>query len=133
MFSYSLDTINEAAAWLDKNITYPIISFQGPMGIGKTTLISALLDLWQTETGVSSPTFSLVNEYLTHKKGLVYHFDFYRLNSETEASDIGVEEYLDSGNICLLEWAEKIPSLLPNEIHRIKIEDEGNNRILSIT
>ena len=82
---------------------------------------------------VSSPTFSIVNEYKTYSKDLLFHFDFYRLNSVEEALDIGVEEYLDSGNICLIEWGERIKSLLPENIYTIVIElNEDNSRTLKI-
>ena len=133
VFKYHLDEIKSAADYLDKNIQSSVICFNGPMGAGKTTLISALCNKWNVKDQVSSPTFSIVNEYETYAKDLLFHFDFYRLNSVEEALDIGVEEYLDSGNICLIEWGERIKSLLPDNIYTIVIElNEDNFRTLKI-
>ena len=133
VFKYHLDEIKSAADYLDKNIKSSVICFNGPMGAGKTTLISALCSKWNVKDQVSSPTFSIVNEYQTYAKDLLFHFDFYRLNSVEEALDIGVEEYLDSGNICLIEWGERIKSLLPDNIYTIEIElNEDNFRTLKI-
>ena len=133
VFKYHLDEIKSAADYLDKNIQSSVICFNGPMGVGKTTLISALCSKWNVKDQVSSPTFSIVNEYETYAKDLLFHFDFYRLNSVEEALDIGVEEYLDSGNICLIEWGERIKSLLPDNIYTIEIElNEDNFRTLKI-
>ena len=133
VFKYHLDEIKSAADYLDKNIQTSVICFNGPMGVGKTSLISALCSKWNVKDQVSSPTFSIVNEYKTYAKGLFFHFDFYRLNSVEEALDIGVEEYLDSGNICLIEWGGRIKSLLPDNICTIEIVlNEDNFRTLKI-
>ena len=132
-FKYHLEEIKSAADYLDKNIQTSVICFNGPMGAGKTTLISALCSKWSVKDQVSSPTFSIVNEYKTYAKGLFFHFDFYRLNSFEEALDIGVEEYLDSRNICLIEWGERIKSLLPDNMCTIEIAlNEDNFRTLKI-
>ncbi|WP_337042392.1 tRNA (adenosine(37)-N6)-threonylcarbamoyltransferase complex ATPase subunit type 1 TsaE [Emticicia sp. 17c] len=101
--------------------------FEGEMGAGKTTLIKAICKQLGVLSAVQSPTFSIVNEYLTETGDTVYHFDFYRLKRESEALDFGVEEYFDSGNICLLEWAEKIESLLPDNCFTIEIEVINEN------
>jgi tRNA threonylcarbamoyladenosine biosynthesis protein TsaE len=98
-----------------------IILFKGEMGAGKTTFIKSVCDFLQVESVVSSPTFSLVNEY-SSSHGVVYHFDFYRLKNEAEALDIGVEEYFYSGNYCLIEWPDKIPSLIPSAYVTVTIE-----------
>ena len=133
LFKYHLDEIKAAANYLDKNIHSNIICFNGPMGAGKTTLISALCRKWNVKDQVSSPTFSIVNEYETYSKNLLFHFDFYRLNSIEEALDIGVEEYLDSGNICLIEWGERIKSLLPDNKYIVEIAlNEDDFRTLKI-
>ncbi len=95
-----------------------VIVFNAPMGAGKTTFIKALARALGVDGITGSPTFSLVNEYLTTDNQRVYHFDVYRLKSEEEAYDMGLEEYLHSGNWCLIEWAEKIPTLLP-EAHSV--------------
>lgn len=95
--------------------------FEGEMGAGKTTLIKAICKQLGIPSTVQSPTFSIVNEYITSAGEKVYHFDFYRLKRESEALDFGVEEYFDSGSICLLEWAEKVESLLPENCYTIRI------------
>ena len=120
-FKYHLEEIKTAADYLDKKIQNSIVCFNGPMGAGKTTLISALCSKWKVKDQVSSPTFSIVNEYETHNRGSLFHFDFYRLDSIEEALDIGVDEYLESGNICLIEWGERIRGLLPDNIYNIEV------------
>ena len=133
-FKYHLDKITSAANYLDKNIHTSIVCFDGPMGAGKTTLISALCNKWDVKDQVSSPTFSIINHYESEIKGPLYHFDFYRLNRLEEALDIGIEEYLESGNICLIEWGDRIKSLLPENIIIIDIALEKNDfRNLKIT
>lgn len=96
--------------------------FYGEMGAGKTTIIRAIADQYEIEDNVHSPTFSLVNEYGNYKDEIFYHFDFYRIKNEVEAMDIGVEEYFDSGDLCFIEWPQKIPSLLPEKYLIINIE-----------
>ncbi|CAM3700128.1 tRNA (adenosine(37)-N6)-threonylcarbamoyltransferase complex ATPase subunit type 1 TsaE [Mucilaginibacter galii] len=95
-----------------------IFLFYGDMGAGKTTFIKALCEQLGVKEPVTSPTFSIVNEYMG-STAQVYHFDFYRLKSQDEALDMGYEEYFYSGNYCLIEWPEKIPDLLPH--HYIKV------------
>jgi len=94
----------------------------GPMGAGKTTLVKALVALQGVRETVASPTFSIVNQYESEQGQPIYHFDFYRIKNEMEAYDIGTDEYFDSGNWCLVEWPEKIPSLLPPNYFEINIE-----------
>lgn len=97
-----------------------IFLFQGEMGAGKTTLIKSLcLQLGMLEN-VSSPTYSLVNEYVFHE-GRIFHFDFFRIKNESEAFDLGFEEYLTSGDYCFIEWPEMIPNLWPDSFLEIKI------------
>ena len=94
-----------------------IWAFYGEMGAGKTTFIQKICDALKVEQQVSSPTFNLINEYVSDKDDLIYHFDFYRLNDIDEALNIGTMEYFDSEEYCFLEWPEKIETLLP-EIRR---------------
>lgn len=105
--------------------------FDGEMGAGKTTLIQELCHQLDVQDTVSSPTFSIVNEYESKKGQTFYHFDCYRLQDEWEAMDIGLEEYLESGNICMIEWASKIANLIPDNFYHIHIElvDEHNRLI----
>ncbi|TDO82946.1 tRNA threonylcarbamoyladenosine biosynthesis protein TsaE [Flavobacterium chryseum] len=119
---FSLDQIQEVAEKIIASNPKKIILFNGEMGVGKTTLIKQLCKNLGVEDATSSPTFSLVNEYYTNKNEIVYHFDFYRLNKETEALDMGVDDYLYSGNWCFIEWSEKIENLLPEETSKINIE-----------
>lgn len=110
-----------------------IFIFEGEMGAGKTSLIKALASTLGVREVVTSPTFSIVNEYNADGK-IIYHFDFYRIKNLQEAYDIGYEEYFYSGNICIIEWPEKIAPLLPE--HYLKIEilvQNENDRILSIS
>lgn len=101
-----------------------IFLFYGDMGAGKTTFIKELCAQLGVQDVVSSPTFSIVNEYTADKLTL-YHFDFYRLKQETEALDLGYEDYFYSGNYCFIEWPEKIPNLLPAGYLKINIKDDG--------
>ncbi len=94
---------------------------EADMGGGKTTTTSHLLNAMNIEDHVSSPTFSLVNEYLSQKHGTIYHFDFYRIEHIEEAFNIGVEDYFYSGNWCFIEWAEKITEILPDQLGTIEI------------
>ena len=119
---FSLDQIQEVAEQIIASNPKKIILFNGEMGVGKTTLIKQLCKSLGVEGATSSPTFSLVNEYYTSNNQIVYHFDFYRLNKETEALDIGVDDYLYSGNWCFIEWSEKIASLIPEEHSTVTIE-----------
>jgi len=118
---FSLDQIQEVAEQILAQNPKKIILFNGEMGVGKTTLIKQLCKSLGVEDATSSPTFSLVNEYYTTNNQIVYHFDFYRLNKETEALDMGVDDYLYSGNWCFIEWSEKIENLLPEETSTINI------------
>ena len=116
--TFSLDEINEVAQLIIAENPNKVILFHGDMGVGKTTLIKALAATLGVNGATSSPTFSLVNEYQTYDNHLVYHFDFYRLKTETEALDMGADEYFYSGNWCFIEWAEKISNLIP-DLHSV--------------
>ena len=107
-----------------------VVAFFAPMGAGKTTLISTLMETLGSEDIVTSPTFALVNQYYTETREPVYHFDFYRINSINEAFDMGYEEYFYSGDLCLVEWPEKVEQLLPEDTMVVKIEivDENTRR-----
>lgn len=100
-----------------------IFAFYAPMGAGKTTLIKALVKELGAVDAVSSPTFGLVNEYAdTDGNPIAYHFDFYRLKDEMEALDFGLEDYFNADAYIFMEWPEKIPSLLPDNVIALKIE-----------
>ena len=119
---FSLDQLEEVAKQIIAQNPHKVILFHGEMGVGKTTLIKQLCKSLGVTEATSSPTFSLVNEYQANDNQLVYHFDFYRLKNENEAMDMGVDDYLYSGNWCFIEWAEKIPSLVPEPHSVVTIE-----------
>ncbi len=113
--TFSLEEINSVANELLAQNPEKVILFNGEMGAGKTTFIKALSKALGVQNATSSPTFSLVNEYETTDGQVLYHFDVYRIKNEIEALDMGIDEYLHSGNYCFIEWAEKIESLLPQQ------------------
>lgn len=119
---FSIEQLVEVAQQILDQNPNKVILFNGEMGVGKTTLIKQLCKTLGVKDATSSPTFSLVNEYQTDNNQTVYHFDFYRLSKETEALDMGVDDYLYSGNWCFIEWAEKIENLIPQQHSVITIE-----------
>lgn len=112
-----------------------IFTFYGEMGAGKTTFISALArHLGVDEGEANSPSFAIVNEYTAADGSVIYHFDLYRLDNEAEAYDIGVDDYFDSGSLCLIEWPERLGSLLPDDAVRVDIRvNDDNSRDLIIS
>lgn len=98
-----------------------IIAFFGAMGAGKTTFIKSICKVLGAKDNVNSPTFTIVNEYSSAKGFPIYHFDFYRINKIEEAYDIGVEEYFSGNGLCLIEWSEKIDSILPPDAIKVTI------------
>jgi len=131
---FTLDELELIAQKVIDQHPSKVILFHGEMGVGKTTLIKQLCKTLGVTSATSSPTFSLVNEYETINNQVVYHFDFYRLKNEMEALDMGADDYFYSGNWCFIEWAEKIPSLIPDEHAVITIElVENEKRYLTLT
>ncbi len=109
-----------------------VIAFYGAMGAGKTTFIKALCKSLGILENVNSPTFNIVNEYRTTEGHSVFHFDFYRIEKPAEALDIGFEEYVYSGDLCLIEWPQNIEQILPPETLKVQITvQEDDSRILS--
>jgi tRNA threonylcarbamoyladenosine biosynthesis protein TsaE len=130
----ALDELSSVAAYLaDIAKQHPVITFDAPMGAGKTTLISKICEALQTDEHCSSPTYAIYNEYYSPSVGTIYHFDCYRLKSMEEALDAGIEEILDSGNICLIEWPEKIKKLLPEKCVEVVIKLNNHQRIITVT
>lgn len=114
------------------NLKHKVVLFEGELGAGKTSFIKVLVKEMCSSDEVSSPTFSIVNEYEL-PKGKVFHFDLYRIKTEEEALDFGIDEYLDSGNFCFIEWPDKISDLLPDDFHTVKIIAEENKRTVIFT
>lgn len=119
--SVSLEKLSAVSSEIVALLSHKIILLNGEMGAGKTTLMVHLCKLMGVEDEVSSPTFSIVNEYQLKNGASIYHFDCYRLKDEYEAIDIGFEDYIYSGNYCFIEWASKIPALIPDEFLEIEI------------
>jgi tRNA threonylcarbamoyladenosine biosynthesis protein TsaE len=105
---------------------HSVVAFEGEMGAGKTTLIRALGAALGVADDVSSPTFALVNEYRDGQGRPVYHFDFYRIDSELEAIRLGAAEYFDSGYLCLVEWPARVAGLLPTAYLQVNLEVTGS-------
>lgn len=125
---FVIDQLEEVAQKIISANPNKVILFHGEMGVGKTTLIKQLCKVLGVKSATSSPTFSLVNEYHTTENEIVYHFDFYRLKAETEALDMGVDDYLYSGHWCFIEWAEQIPNLIPEEHSVIRIKELADGK-----
>ncbi|MGV3560460.1 tRNA (adenosine(37)-N6)-threonylcarbamoyltransferase complex ATPase subunit type 1 TsaE [Larkinella arboricola] len=126
-----IDELDAVAGQLiDAGRLYSVWLFEGQMGAGKTTLIKAICRRLGVVNTVQSPTFSIVNEYITESGESVYHFDCYRLRDEEEALDSGLEEYIDSGARCLIEWPERIAGLLPPDAWTIHLRVENEERVL---
>lgn len=135
LLQYSLKTLKEAAQFvIDHAGNSKLWCFYGQMGAGKTTLIKEICKQMEINDEVSSPTFSLVNEYLLETGKTIYHFDFFRILNIEEVYDIGYEDYFYSGNLCLIEWPEKIEEILKNENYNaIEISMAGDWRQLKIS
>ena len=126
------DLDRAAGEFLKQTEGVSVYAFYGSMGSGKTTFISAVCRVLGVEDEVASPTFTIVNEYLTGDGRPVYHFDFYRIEKISEALDIGYEEYMDSGELCFMEWPGKIEQILPDDALKVYIsENIDGSRTLS--
>jgi len=136
MFTFEIKELEEvpsAAKWLLETIgNSRVVTVDGEMGMGKTTLISEVCRQLKVEDEPSSPTYSIINEYMSPIHGPVYHMDCYRLKTETEALDFGIEEYLDGGNYCFIEWSERIHNLLPDLYVRVSIISKDKIRIITV-
>ena len=110
-----------------------VVLLCGGMGAGKTTLVSRIAAYLGSDDGVTSPTFALVNQYIDRDSNPIYHFDFYRIDRLDEVFDLGYEEYFYSGDLCLVEWPEKIEALIPDDAMIVRIEvGDDEHRIFEI-
>lgn len=120
---FILENIRDVAVELWQLLQqHKVWAFDAAMGAGKTTFIHALCDVLEVTDAVGSPTFSIINQYQTKSGEIIYHLDLYRIKDEEEAMQAGVEEVLYSGELCLVEWPEKIPGLIPDDAVHLKIE-----------
>lgn len=134
LYCSGTDNLNQISECILSQFSdYRIILFKGDLGAGKTSLIKNLCKLLGVQSTVSSPTFSLVNEYETTQNEIIYHFDFYRIKDVEEAFDMGIEEYIESGNICLIEWPEMIEEILPEKYLEVNISLKGEGREYILT
>lgn len=124
----SLETIRKTAREFIETVIKQgsgrVFLFYGSMGAGKTTFIRAICEELGVEESVNSPTFAIVNEYRSGEGNPIYHFDFYRINKEEEAYDFGYEDYFYSGELCFVEWPEKIENLLPEDAVTVSITEQ---------
>jgi tRNA threonylcarbamoyladenosine biosynthesis protein TsaE len=137
MNTYIAQNINDLSKiskeFIADNNSNKIFAFYGKMGAGKTTFIKELCKSLGSDDIVTSPTFAIVNEYQTPKNGKIFHFDFYRIESEEEAFDIGFEDYIYQDNYCFIEWPERIENLLPKNFTKVIITEEINgNRTIHL-
>jgi len=129
---YSLNDVDKVAKQLIQHAKTKTLLIYGGMGVGKTTLIKQIVKGLGSNDEVTSPTFSIVNEYHSENE-IIYHFDFYRINDIEEAFNFGVEEYLYSNNWCIIEWPDKIQSILPKLVDRIDLDlNPDNSRSLKL-
>tara|TARA_Y100001970_G_scaffold20874_1_gene23630 strand:- start:712 stop:1125 length:414 start_codon:yes stop_codon:yes gene_type:complete len=131
---YNENQIKTAVNFILENKKFSIIRIDGEIGSGKTTLIKSLCKSLGVSENVNSPTFSLVNEYLINTKKKIFHFDFYRIENPKEALDIGLEDYLESNHLCILEWGQIISEYLPEKydffsLHKINESTRKLNKI----
>ena len=130
---YQLNQLKEISLKVTQNFNHKIVLISGEMGAGKTTLIKQILVDLNVIDNVSSPTFSIINEYKTKTEDLIYHMDLYRIDKMEELDGIGFFEYLESGNLCLIEWGEKIENTIGGNYDKFKIIKKGTLRIIEKT
>ena len=132
-YSESLKDLDDIAGELLESFPEQrVFAFHGKLGAGKTMLIKKICDQLQVTDEVTSPTFSIINQYITSQAEPVYHFDFYRINQTEEIFDIGYEEFLYSGDYCFVEWPEKIAELLPEKYVNVGIKQTGQEETREI-
>ena len=132
-YAKNIEELSDVAKQILKStLPYKKFLIFGEVGVGKTTLIKALSLHLGVQDVVSSPSFSIVNEYITQKKEKIYHFDFYRIKDEGEAFDLGYEEYFFSSSFCFIEWPEKVPNLIEDNMVKIFMHTEKEKRVIEV-
>ena len=127
---YQLNQLKEISLKVTQNFNHEIVLISGEMGAGKTTLIKQILIGLNVIDNISSPTFSIINEYKTKSKDLIYHMDLYRISRIEELEQIGFFEYLESGNLCFIEWGEIIENMIGGDYNKFNLIENGDLRIL---
>ena len=130
---FQINQLKEVAEDVKKDINTNIVLISGEMGVGKTTLIKEVFLSMNVIDNVSSPTFSIINEYRTKQNKVVYHMDLYRLKNISETEDIGLFEYLESGNLCIIEWGDMIEKLIDSKYDKFIISKQNKSRIIEKT
>ena len=127
---YHLNQLKEISLRVTQNLNHKIILINGEMGAGKTTLIKEILEGLNVVDNISSPTVSLINEYKTKGEDIIYHMDLYRINQIEELEGIGFFEYLESGNLCFIEWGEIVENMIGEDYNKFNLSINNNFRIL---
>ena len=127
---YQLNQLKEISLKVTQNFNHKIVLISGEMGAGKTTLIKQILIGLNVIDNISSPTFSIINEYKTKSTDFIYHMDLYRISRIEELEEIGFFEYLESGNLCFIEWGEIIENIIGEDYNKFNIIENGDLRIL---
>ncbi len=127
---FQLNQLSKVATNVLKNIEKNIVLISGEMGAGKTTLIKEVLKGLNVVDNISSPTFSIINEYKTSNDDIIYHIDLYRIKNISEIEGIGLFEYLESGNSCFIEWGDIIEEIIDSDFNKFIISKENDSRII---
>mgnify|MGYP001181124395 FL=1 len=127
---FQINQLKEVSVNVKEKIKTNIVLISGEMGVGKTTLIKEVLLSMKVVENVSSPTFSIINEYITGQNKIVYHMDLYRIKNISEIEGIGLFEYLESGNLCIIEWGDMIEKLIDSKYDKFIISKQNEYRII---
>ena len=127
---FQINQLKEVSVNVKEKIKTNIVLISGEMGIGKTTLIKEVLLSMKVIENVSSPTFSIINEYITGQNKIVYHMDLYRIKNISEIEGIGLFEYLESGNLCIIEWGDMIEKIIDSKYDKFIISKQNEYRII---